>query len=87
MENVVPIGWKLATEWHIVTALFCYGIRCGGVDTGAVARSRQHRLPHAVHGLCGERHRGLVPAGEAFNPTKLVGMGTSSLVVVSFREA
>lgn len=25
-RNIVPIGWKLATEWHFVTALFCYGI-------------------------------------------------------------
>ncbi len=25
-QNIVPIGWKLATEWHIVTALFCYAV-------------------------------------------------------------
>ncbi len=25
-ENIIPIGWKLATEWHIVVALFCYVI-------------------------------------------------------------
>ncbi len=24
--NIVPIGWRLATEWHIVVALFCYAI-------------------------------------------------------------
>lgn len=24
--NIVPIGWKLATDWHIITALFCYAI-------------------------------------------------------------
>ncbi len=26
MANIVPIGWKLATEWHIVVALFCYAL-------------------------------------------------------------
>ena len=26
MANIVPIGWKLATEWHIVLALFCYAL-------------------------------------------------------------
>ena len=26
MANIVPIGWKLATEWHIVAALFCYAL-------------------------------------------------------------
>ena len=26
MQNIVPIGWKLATEWHIVVALFCYAL-------------------------------------------------------------
>ncbi len=25
-ENILPIGWKLATEWHIVTALVCYAV-------------------------------------------------------------
>ena len=26
MANIVPIGWKLATEWHIVVALICYAL-------------------------------------------------------------
>ena len=26
MANIVPIGWKLATEWHIVLALVCYAL-------------------------------------------------------------
>lgn len=26
MANIVPIGWRLATEWHIVVALFCYAL-------------------------------------------------------------
>jgi len=26
MGNILPVGWKLATEWHIVTALFCYAL-------------------------------------------------------------
>ena len=26
MANIVPIGWKLVTEWHIVLALFCYAL-------------------------------------------------------------
>ena len=26
MANIVPVGWKLATEWHIVVALFCYAL-------------------------------------------------------------
>lgn len=26
VDNIVPIGWKLATEWHIIAALFCYAI-------------------------------------------------------------
>ena len=26
MGNVLPIGLKLATEWHIAAALFCYAL-------------------------------------------------------------
>lgn len=26
IENILPISWKLATEWHIVVALFCYAL-------------------------------------------------------------
>ena len=26
MANIVPVGMKLATEWHIVLALFCYAL-------------------------------------------------------------
>ena len=26
VENVLPIGWKLASEWHIIAALFCYAL-------------------------------------------------------------
>jgi drug/metabolite transporter (DMT)-like permease len=25
-QNILPIGWKLMTEWHILMALFCYAL-------------------------------------------------------------
>ncbi|HLY96019.1 MAG TPA: EamA family transporter, partial [Sideroxyarcus sp.] len=74
-ENIVPIGWKLATEWHIVTALFCYGI---SVVVWILALSRvpvsiafpMLSMAYVVNAIAA-----WYLLGEAFNPTKLVGMG------------
>ncbi len=86
MENVVPIGWKLATEWHIVVALFCYAI---SVVVWILALSRvQVSIAYPMLSL------GYVVVafatwwlfGEALTPAKLAGIGVIILgVVILFR--
>lgn len=72
--NVLPVGWKLATEWHIVTALFCYGI---SVVVWILALSRvpvsiafpMLSMAYVVNALAA-----YYLLGEPFSTTKLVGM-------------
>jgi len=64
MENIVPVGLRLATEWHIFFALCCYAL---SVVMNAVA---------AWYFL-----------GEAFNPTKAVGIGVIILGVIIISRA
>ena len=85
--NVLPIGWKLATEWHIVTALFCYGI---SVVIWILALSRvpvsiafpMLSMAYVVNALAA-----WYLLGEPFSSTKLVGMGVIIVGVVIISRA
>lgn len=86
MANILPIGWKLATEWHIVTALFCYGV---SVVVWILALSRvQVSIAYPMLSL------GYVVVavatwwlfGEALTATKMAGIGVIILgVIILFR--
>lgn len=87
MANVMPIGWRLATEWHIVTALFCYVI---SVVVWILALSRvpvsiafpMLSMAYVVNAVAAK-----YLLGEDFNVTKLVGMGVIILGVIIISRA
>ena len=87
MENILPIGWKLATEWHIVCAMFCYAL---SVVIWILALSRvpvsiafpMLSMAYVVNALAA-----WYLLGEAFNPTKLVGMSVIILGVIIISRA
>jgi drug/metabolite transporter (DMT)-like permease len=87
MENILPIGWKLATEWHIIVALFCYAL---SVVIWILALSRvpvsiafpMLSMAYVVNALAA-----WYLLGEAFNPAKLVGMGVIILGVIIISRA
>ena len=87
LENVVPIGWKLATEWHIITALFCYGI---SVVVWILALSRvpvsiafpMLSMAYVVNALAA-----YYLLGEPFSTTKLVGMAVIIVGVIIISRA
>ena len=86
-ENILPIGWKLATEWHIIAALFCYAL---SVVIWILALSRvpvsiafpMLSMAYVVNALAA-----WYLLVEAFNPTKLVGMGVIILGVIIISRA
>lgn len=85
--NILPIGWKLATEWHIVTALFCYGI---SVIVWILALSRvpvSIAFPMLSMAYVVNAVAAWYLLGEAFNPTKLAGMGVIILGVIIISRA
>lgn len=85
-QNIVPIGWKLATEWHIVVAMFCYAI---SVVVWILALSRvQVSIAYPMLSL------GYVVVavatwwlfGEALTATKMAGIGVIIFgVIILFR--
>jgi len=87
MENIVPIGWKLATEWHIFVALCCYAL---SVVIWILALSRvpvsiafpMLSMAYVVNAIAA-----WYLLGEGFNPTKLVGMGIIILGVIVISRA
>ena len=87
MQNILPIGLKLATEWHIIAALFCYAI---SVVVWILALSRvpvsiafpMLSMAYVVNALAAWYF-----LGEAFNPTKLIGMAIIILGVVIISRA
>ena len=87
MENIMPIGWKLATEWHIVAALFCYAL---SVVIWILALSRvpvsiafpMLSMAYVVNAIAA-----WYLLGEAFSATKLVGMGVIILGVIIISRA
>ena len=86
-ENIIPIGWKLATEWHIVMALTFYAI---SVVIWILALSRvQVSIAYPMISL--GYVVGAVAAwwffNEALNPTKMIGIGVIILGVVIISRA
>lgn len=87
MENILPIGIKLATEWHIVTAMFCYAF---SVVVWILALSRvpvsiafpMLSMAYVVNAIAA-----WYLLGEPFNPTKLIGMGVIILGVIILSRA
>ncbi len=87
LENIIPIGWKLATEWHIITALFCYAL---SVVVWILALSRvpvsiafpMLSMAYVVNALAA-----WYLLGEPFNATKLVGIGVIILGVIIISRA
>jgi len=86
-ENILPIGWKLASEWHIITALFCYAL---SVVIWILALSRvpvsiafpMLSMAYVVNAIAA-----YYLLGEPFSSTKLVGMGVIILGVIVISRA
>jgi drug/metabolite transporter (DMT)-like permease len=87
MENIVPIGWKLATEWHIVTAVCCYVL---SLVVWILALSRvpvsvafpMLSMAYVVNAIAA-----YYLLGEPFSSTKLAGMGVIILGVIIISRA
>jgi drug/metabolite transporter (DMT)-like permease len=87
VENILPIGLKLATEWHIVVALCCYAL---SVIIWILALSRvpvsiafpMLSMAYVVNAIAA-----WYLLGEAFNPAKLIGMGVIILGVIIISRA
>jgi multidrug transporter EmrE-like cation transporter len=87
MENVLPIGLKLATEWHIATALFCYAL---SVVVWILALSRvpvSIAFPMLSMAYVVNAVAAWYLLGEPFSSTKLVGMGVIILGVIIISRA
>ena len=87
MENILPIGLKLATEWHIAAALFCYAF---SVVVWILALSRvpvSIAFPMLSMAYVVNAVAAWYLLDEAFNPTKMVGIGVIILGVVIISRA
>jgi drug/metabolite transporter (DMT)-like permease len=87
MENILPIGWKLATEWHIVVALGCYAL---SVVIWILALSRvpvSIAFPMLSMAYIVNAVAAWYLLGEAFSLTKVVGMGVIILGVIIISRA
>ncbi len=87
VENMLPIGLKLATEWHIVGALFCYAL---SVVVWILALSRvpvSIAFPMLSMAYVVNAVAAWYLLDEAFNPTKLAGMGVIILGVIIISRA
>ena len=86
-DNILPIGWKLATEWHILTALFCYGL---SVVIWILALSRVQvsiAYPMLSLGYVVNAIAAWFLFNEAFNPAKVLGIGVIILGVAIISRA
>ena len=87
MQNIVPIGWKLATEWHVIVAMGCYAV---SIVVWILALSRvpvsiafpMLSMAYVVNAIAA-----WYLLGEAFNPTKLVGIVVIILGVIIISRA
>ena len=87
VENVLPIGWKLASEWHIIAALFCYAL---SVIVWILALSRvpvsiafpMLSMAYVVNAIAA-----WYLLGEAFNRPSWLGMGVIILGVIIISRA
>jgi len=87
MENILPVGWKLATEWHIVAALFCYAL---SVVIWILALSRvpvSIAFPLLSMAYIVTAVAAWYLLGETLSLTKLAGIGVIILGVVIISRA
>ncbi len=87
VENIWPIGWKLATEPHIIGAMCCYAL---GVIIWILALSRVQvsiAYPLLSLGYVVNAVAAWYLFSEAFNPSKVIGMGVIILGVVIISRA
>ncbi len=86
-ENILPIGWKLATEPHILGAMGCYVF---GVVIWILALSRVQvgvAYPLLSLGYVVNAVAAWWLFNEAFNPAKVIGMGVIILGVIIISRA
>jgi len=87
IANILPIGWKLATEWHIVVALICYVV---SVVVWILALSRvpvSIAFPLLSMAYIVTAVAAWYLLGEALSATKLVGIGVIILGVIIISRA
>ena len=87
VDNIVPIGLKLATEWHIVVALCCYAL---SVIIWILALSRvpvSIAFPMLSMAYIVTAVAAWYLLGEALSVTKLVGIGVIILGVIIISRA
>ncbi len=87
MENILPIGMRFATEWHIITALFCYGI---SVVVWMLALSRvpvSIAFPMLSMAYVVTAVAAWQLLGESINQTKMVGIGVIIFGVIILSRA
>lgn len=85
--NILPIGWKLATEPHIVGAMFCYAL---SVVIWILALSRVQvsiAYPLLSMGYVVNAAAAWWFFNEAFNPAKVAGIGVIILGVIIISRA
>lgn len=86
-DNILPIGWKLATEWHILTAIFCYGF---SVVIWILALSRVQvsiAYPMLSLGYVVNAIAAWFLFNEAFSVAKVLGIGVIILGVAIISRA
>jgi multidrug transporter EmrE-like cation transporter len=86
-DNVLPIGLRLATEPHIIGALFCYAL---SVVIWILALSRVQvsiAYPMLSMGYVVNAVAAWWLFNEAFNPTKVVGIGVIIFGVILISRA
>ena len=87
VENILPIGLKLATEWHIIVALFCYVV---SVIVWILALSRvpvSIAFPLLSMAYIVTAVAAWYLLGEALSATKLVGIGVIIFGVIIISRA
>lgn len=86
-DNILPIGWKLATEAHIIGAMACYAL---SVVIWILALSRVQvsiAYPLLSMGYVVNAVAAWWFFNEAFNPAKVAGIGVIILGVIIISRA
>lgn len=87
VANIVPVGWKLATEPHIIGAMICYVF---GVVIWILALSRVQvsiAYPLLSMGYIVNAVAAWYLFNEAFSPAKVIGVGIIILGVIIISRA
>ncbi|MDD2720261.1 MAG: SMR family transporter [Gallionella sp.] len=87
VANILPVGWKLATEPHIIGAMVCYVF---GVVIWILALSRVQvsiAYPLLSMGYIVNAVAAWYLFGESFSPAKVIGVGIIILGVIIISRA